>query len=493
MIAAADRRQDQGELACQVAVVGSGAGGAVVAHVLAQAGRDTVLIESGAHHDPATFDQREATMMPRLYHDGGQQMTADQAMVVLTGQGLGGSTVHNTGMCVPTPPAILDRFEREAGLPATRAELESTTAWVLDRLRARPMREEDTNRSNRLLRLGAERLGLATVAPLHNREICDGCGFCILGCAYNRKRHVVFAFLEDAVASGLRIVTERAVTRIDRRASRWVVSGPGLRVVAEKVVLAAGALRTPGLILSNRLADPSSVGRSLRLHPFAPVAGVFDEPVDAYRGIPQSTLVTGDARFLQGERGGWVLMAAPAHPATAAVFVPGVGFEVRERMRRFRHLASGGVLLHDEVPSRVGVRRDGRPSIRSWPSGPDEVDLRAGIAALCRVWLAAGAREVLVPFGRRPVVRNEDDIRRLAELAFRPYDVALTSVHPHASVPLGRESRAPVRPDGGLRGAPGVFVADASILPSSVGVPPQVTIMTWAACIAGHVLAEAVA
>src|SRR4029077_14641187 len=82
-------------LEADVCIVGSGAGGSAVARAAGRAARDVVLLEAGDHHDPATFDQTESTMMGRLYHDAGQQMTADQAMVVLTGMGLGGSTVHN--------------------------------------------------------------------------------------------------------------------------------------------------------------------------------------------------------------------------------------------------------------------------------------------------------------------------------------------------------------------------------------------------------------
>jgi choline dehydrogenase-like flavoprotein len=159
-------------------------------------------------------------------------------------------------------------------------------------------------------------------------------------------------------------------------------------------------------------------------------------------------------------------------------------------MRRWRNLAAAGVLLHDELPSRVKAGPGGRPRIFAWPRGEDAAALRRGIAELARIWFLAGARAVISPYTRLPVLQSEADLAKLDSARFRPYDVMLTSVHPHASVPMGRSDRHPVRPDGTLRGAPDVLVADGSVIPESIGVPPQVTIMSFATAIAEAALAE---
>jgi choline dehydrogenase-like flavoprotein len=477
-------------LEADVCIVGSGAGGSAAALALSRASRDVLLLEAGEHHDPASFDQRESTMMPRLYHEAGQQTTVDQSMVVLTGSALGGSTVHNTALCVPPPDALVDRFAAEGALPVPRRAFDGVVDRILRTLGARPMRREDVNLANRRLEEGALRLGLRVISPLHNRERCDGCGYCIIGCAYNRKRHAVFAFLEDAVRAGLRVATGAKVEALRRAPAGWIVSGAGFSVRARRVVLAAGALRTPVLLRRSGLGRAAAVGASLRLHPFAPVAALFDEPVDAHRGIPQSALVVGNGAFLEGRRGGYVFMASAAGPATTAAFVPGPAGRVRSAMQRYRHLAPAGVLLHDEVPSRVSAGRDGRPRIRAWPRGEDEREMRQGIERLAELWFAAGARAVISPYTRLPVLGSAAELGRLREARFRPYDVMLTSVHPHASVPIGASEDAPVRPDGSLRGVPDLFVADASVIPESIGVPPQVTIMAFATAIAERAIAE---
>jgi len=477
------------ELRCEVCVVGSGAGGSAAAATYAAGGRDTLLLEAGAHHPPSTFDQREDQMIPRLYADAGLRMTSDQSMMVMSGEGLGGSTVHTTGLAVPAPRAVLDRWGADGGLPVDPAAFDAAQQEVLRRMEARPVDDDEINTNNRLLMEGARSVGLSYMVARHNRRRCSGCGFCMIGCAYNRKRNALFSWLEEGVRSGLRMVVESPVERIVERADHALVRGAGFTVRAQEVVVAGSAIGTPVLLRRSGLG-PRRVGRNLRLHPFAPVAAVFDEPVSAWRGVPQSVLVTGGARFLEGGRGGWILMAAAAGPGATAAFVPGYGTEVADVMRRYGHLASAGVLLHDEEPGRVRGRRGGRPFIRSWPRSEDRRGLVDGVEALARLYLAAGAREVMLPFRSRPRAQTPAALEGLHELPFRPYDVSLNSVHPQASVPMGNHRSACVTPDGRLRGTRRVRVADGSLFPGSVGVPPQVAIMTFGMLVATAALSD---
>ncbi|MAG57664.1 MAG: hypothetical protein CMJ83_15345 [Planctomycetes bacterium] len=485
------RRGVHRELVARVCVVGAGAGGAVAAAELAQAGIDTVLLEGGSHHDPATFDGREDSMMSRLYADGGQQLTQDQSMAILSGRGLGGSTVHNTGLCVPPPEAVCADWEKRGALLDGARGLLSAAAEVMARMGAVLPRDDEVNRNNRILAEGAAALGLETVRPHHNRRDCCGCGGCIVGCATNAKRNVLFSHLEGAATAGLRIVTRARIARVRRAgAGAFEVTGPNLRVRAETVVLAASALQTPVLLLRSGLGPRRLIGRTLRLHPFAPVAAVFDEPVHAWRGVPQTVLVTAGARFLHGERGGFVLMPAPAGPGAVAAFVPGHGRVVTAAMQRLPRLAVAGVLLHDENRGRVRARRDGRPSVRAWPDAFDQEGLHEGIRMLGKLFFAAGARQLLLPFRQRTVVTRPEGLDDPTRYVFRPYETILSSVHPQGTAPMGITGAAPVTPEGEVRGARGLFVADGSLFPTSVGVPPQVTIMALATQVARGLVAR---
>ena len=475
------------ELSCEICVIGSGAGGSAAAATLAAAGSDVVLLEAGPHHVPSTFDQREATMMPRLFADAGLAATRDQSIPVMSGRGLGGSTVHNTGLAVPAPRAVLENWAARGGLPVSVDAFEAAQEEVLRRLGARVVDNDEINANNQVLAAGAKDRGLDFVVARHNRDRCSGCGYCMIGCAYNKKRNALFAWLEGGVTDGLRIVVDAPVDRIIDRADGAIVRGRDLEVRAKEVVVAASALRTPVLLRRSGFRS-RAIGGNLRLHPFAPVAALFDHRIAAWRGVPQSVLVTGGARFLQGGRGGWILMAGAAGPAATAAFVPGHGRDVAGLMARYGHLAFAGVLLHDEGHGSVRARKDGRPEIRSWPRGDDRAGLVEGIRALAELYFAAGAREVFLPFTRRPRVGSASELDGLERLPFRPYDVTLSSVHPQASVPMGAGRDAAVRPDGRLRGARRVRVADGSLFPGSVGVPPQVAIMTYGMLV-GQVMA----
>jgi choline dehydrogenase-like flavoprotein len=474
-------------LSAAVCVVGTGAGGGAAFAALAAAGVDVVAVEAGELLRTEQLTQRELEMLPLLYRDGGLRSTRDQAIGILQGTGAGGSTLHNTGLVVPPPPAILERWRRGHAFPWGEAEVEEAVAGVLAALGATPIPASEINANNALLRRGAEALGWRSRVALHNRVSCSACGYCMLGCAYNRKANAAFAFLAPGLRAGGRLLTGLSATRLRRRGSGWEMrcrsaAGGEVRIAAERVVVAGGALETPALLRRSGLGG-GGVGEGLRLHPAAVLLADFDEPVRAWRGLPQAVLVEEHATFLEGGRGGFLLLPTASNwPATVAVALPGSGAEHRRRMQRLPHLASAAVLLHDEGSGRVSATRAGRPRADYRLAGGDTAALGQGIGALARLWLAAGARRVFLPFSEAPAVTDADSLERvLARASLAPHRVALNSVHPQGSCRLS--AGGPVGPGGELRGAPGVYVADASLFPTSVGVPPQVTTMALGALV----------
>jgi len=470
----------------QVCVIGLGAGGCAAVAGLAEAGLDVVALEAGPHIRAGQYTQRELDMLALLYEDAGMRSTADDAVAILQGHGIGGSTLHNTGLVVPPPPAVLERWRQEAGFDsrAVSAHIDD----VLAALRAVRVSEDRINRNNKLIRAGATALGWRHSVALHNRLECSGCGYCMLGCAYNRKMNAAFAFLPAATAAGARIVPEASVSRIERKQNRYVVVlEDGRRLLSECIVLAAGAIRTPELLIRSGLGG-NRVGHGLRLHPAALVFGRFDERVEAWRGVPQAVLVEEHAAFLNGERGGFLLMPnAATQPAFIAAAMNTIGPEHLRRMQACDHFASLAVLLHDEEGGRVRVR-GGRRRIEYPLAGNNATELSRGIEAGARLLLAAGAKEVYLPF-LHATVTTEAELRRAIERhRVEPHRVALTSVHPQSSCAIHADvASGAVRPDGRLWRERGVFVADASLFPSSIGVPPQVTVMAAARVVARSV------
>ena len=484
-------------LRVQACVVGTGAGGAAALARLAARGVEAVGVELGGHPTATDFNQRELDMLAVLYRESGLRTTADKAIGILQGTGVGGSTLHNTGLVYPTPPGIIARWRDEHGFELTETELRGRMASAISALESRPIPLELINANNDVIRRGAAALGWRYRVADHNRRECSGCGYCMLGCAYNRKVNATFAFLPAAIAGGAQVLADCAALRIEGRAgARRVVCGlrdadgrpTGRRAVieAEVVLVAAGALDTPALLLRSGVGS-RRVGQGLRLHPAPVVTGIFPEPVVAWRGLPQSVIVEEFASFMENGRGGFLLIPSASNwPGMSAAVVPGLGSAHHGSMRDYACMGSAAVLLHDETEGRVTIGRSGRPVARYWPNDHDFAELRHGIEALARIHLAAGAERVLLPHSDGPEIRTPAQLRdAMQRMRPVPHRVSLNSVHPQGSCPLGDDpARSAVNPRGELWGEAGIFVCDTSIFPTSVGVPPQVTTMALGAYVA---------
>jgi choline dehydrogenase-like flavoprotein len=484
-----------------VCVIGTGAGGASVLARLARQGVDVIGVELGGHPVATDFTQREVEMLPLLYRDAGLRATADQAIGILQGKGLGGSTLHNTGLVYEPPQGVQQRWRVDHGFALDEAQMRNYVRDAFSSLKAVQIAEDAINPNNEVLRRGATLLGWQTRVALHNRAECCGCGYCMIGCAYNRKYNAALTTLPRATRAGARLLCDARVREIRGRYGRRVVvcelldgagkpTGFGAEIEAAIVVVAAGALDTPALLQRSQLGN-NSVGRNLRLHPAAVVSAEFPDRIDAWRGLPQSVIVEEFATFMSdGHRGFIIIPNAGTAPGLAATLAPGIGDTHMNYMERYPYVASAAVLVHDEGSGVVRSRRNGTPIARYRLARDDAEEMRRGIAALARIYFAAGARRVWFPAPGSEAITSADRVSAAVEaLSFEPHRVMLNSVHPQGSCAMGANPvRSATSPDGALWGARGVYVADASLFPTSVGVPPQVTVMALANAVADRVL-----
>jgi choline dehydrogenase-like flavoprotein len=233
------------------------------------------------------------------------------------------------------------------------------------------------------------------------------------------------------------------------------------------------------------LPDPErGVGRTLRLHPGGAVAGVFDEVVEGWWGIPQSVEVTEQLRFDDESRRAWIVTAF-AHPVGLASLLPGFGAAHMRLMRLYPRLAVFAAMLHDRSAGTVELQR-GRPLVKYALDAGDQRALLSGMAACAQLLFAAGARAVWVPFAEPLELRAPSEIARIEAHGYRPLDPLLTAVHPMGTLPLGRV----VDLRGRWRDVERLWVADGSLFPTSLGGPPQLTIYAAAYKIAHHLIEE---
>jgi choline dehydrogenase-like flavoprotein len=495
-----------GDLALDVdaVVIGTGAGGAVALRELARAGLNAVALEEGPWLDFRDFDQREDHMLPRLFQDMGGRSTEDMAIRVLQGRGVGGSTVHNTNLCKRTPDAILDLWARKYGVANASVTDMAPAFEAIERdLSVTEMNGALRNANNEVLREGCVALGWKGGPLKHNRVGCQQSGFCELGCAYDAKENALKVLLPQAVEAGARVYSDVEATGLlhDGRqvtGVKGVAGGPGgevrpVRVRARVVVLAASAVGSAALARRSGLPDPHlQLGRGLRLHPGAVVAGRFDRAVEGWHGIPQSYECTEHLSFEEGsDRRVWIVPAF-AHPVGAAASMTGFGAAHMASMRNYSNLSVLTAMVHDETSGEVLAGEDGRPILRYAISEADRAQLVRGLIACARLLLAAGAREVTIPAIPSRRVTRSAELDALDVSFVRPHTVPLTAVHPMGTLRLGEDPRTSVVSSTGehhqLRG---LFVADGSLFPTSLGGPPQISIYAFALHLAPHMIARA--
>lgn len=486
-------------------VVGTGAGGSVALRELARAGLKVVALEEGGHHTSKDFNQREDAMLPLLFQDGGGRATDDLAIRILQGRGVGGSTVHNTNLCKRTPDAILDLWSTKYKVARVRPD---DLAPAFERIEAdlsvSEIPEEWRNENNRVLARGAAALGWRGGALKHNRVGCVQSGFCELGCAYDAKQNALKVMVPQAEAAGATIYSDVEAVRVlhdGRRASgvRAIARDHAGRAVAELevrarvVVLAASAVGSAVLAHRSALPDPhEQIGRGLRIHPGGAVAGLFDHDVRGNVGIPQSYECTEHLSFEEGsDKRVWIVPAF-AHPIGTASMLPGFGAAHMSAMRAYGRLAVLTPMVHDETSGTVTADGDGRAVIRYAMTEADRAQLAKGIVACARILFAAGAREVTIPAIPPVRVTSAKDLDGLDTAFVRPHSVPITAVHPMGTLRMGDDPRtAVVDSTGEHHYVKGLFVADGSLFPTSLGGPPQISIYSFALHLAPHVIARA--
>jgi long-chain-alcohol oxidase len=498
------------ELACDVVVVGSGAGGGVAAAELARRGLDVLVLEKGGYAAERDFHHLEGDAYQQLYLYGLTLTTDDLACRIVAGSTLGGGTVVNYTTSFTPPPWVLAEWAEVSGTDAfVSGEVAASLDAVTERVGVTTGQSAPGVRDT-LMERGLERLGWH-VGPLpRNVRGCAqdaGCGWCGFGCRLGAKQSTLVTYLEEAEAAGARLVVGADARRVlvepsggGGRAGRATGvearAGGGHRLVvrARAVVAAAGAIETPALLLRSGLGG--QVGRRLHLHPGTAAVGVFEEPVRWWEGTLQARYST-ELRERLGPYAP-IFETVPVHPGTAAVALPWrSAAEHRALMEGSANLSLVGVLGRDRGAGRVRVGGDGNPVVRWRLGAADEARLAAGVAAAGRVLAAAGAAEVFSLQRRRPAFRPGDlgaqpawaEAARRA--GFGPGRATLFSYHQMGSCRIGTDPAASaVAPDHATHEVDGLYVADASLFPTASGVNPMLSVMALAHRAAGLLAAR---
>ena len=475
-----------GDLAvdCDVVVVGTGAGGAVVGRELAEAGLAVVFVEEGRYFDRSDFTGRPFAMQQKLYRRGGATFSVGNVPIPIPlGQTVGGTTTVNSGTCYRTPDRVLHAWERDLGLGELAPD---RMAPYFDRVEAvlgvEQARAELLGGNGRVIARGCDRLGFTRHGPLRrNAPACDGQGVCCFGCPTDAKRSTNVSYVPLALRAGAELFSGAKVTRILVEGGRAVgvvartADGHALTVRARAVVVACGTIMTPLLLAAQGLGGRSGqLGRNLSIHPAAGALAELAEPVLPWHGIPQGYAI----EELHDEG---ILYEGAAVPLEMTMSMTSlIGPELIRLAESFDRVSSFGFMIEDTSRGRVAEVM-GQPMIQYWLQERDVAHIKRGIDVLAQIYFAAGAHTVHAPIAGFEVLRSEADLARLRRATLRPWDLDLSAYHPLGTARMGADpATSVIRPDHQVHDTPRLYVVDGSAVPTPLGVNPQVTIMAMA-------------
>jgi choline dehydrogenase-like flavoprotein len=487
---------------CDVVIVGSGAGGSVMASILAESGQSVIVLEEGPYYTPAQYGSfRPTESMRRIWREAGL-LTAfglgQTPVIGLTaGRCVGGSSVLTGGVCFRVPSEVHARWDEELGLTDLAEKyFESAYLDIERKIQVAEVPENMRSRSTDKFVEGAARLGIPMHPLRRNTDGCVGNGRCNFGCPSKAKMSVDVSFLPSALAHGARVVSDALVSRVTIDGGRATGvegklldgpnGGPGtsFRVRARRVIVACGTLHTPILLMKSGLGKKAAaLGRNVTLHPAVRLSARFDEALDGWNGAMQSVY---SDHFASD---GITLVGVYSPVNVLAAGLPGLGPAHRRVVSETSHHGVFGALIHDEGGGSVRPGT-GREPILTYRMAPlDLLRLRRSIAILTEMAFAAGAREVYVPIFGQPPLRSMEEMRKL-EHAVDARRIECLAFHPLGSARMSNDvRRGVVKPDGETYEVRDLYVADGSILPTSIGVNSQLPVMAMATRI-GWQLAE---
>lgn len=481
-----------------VVIIGTGAGGGVAAEILAEAGRSVVMVEEGGFLTSKDFTLHEKDAYPLLYQESASRKTKDRAIGIYQGRTVGGSTTVNWTASFRTPPPTLEFWARQLGLRnLSEADLAPWFAKMEARLNISPW-ALPPNQNNMALKRGAEKLGIPAHVIPRNVKDCGNTGYCGMGCPLDAKQSMLVTTIPRAMELGATLVSRaRAIGIIDQGSrvdgvicqalspTGTALATAKITIKAKSVVLAAGAIGTPGILLRSGNLDPyNQVGRRTFLHPVSISAAVMPERVDAYTGAPQTIY---SDHFLHQDpidgKIGFKLEVPPLHPILIGTNLTSYGSKHRDMIRQFPYLQVVIALARDgfhpdSQGGRVELRSDGSPVLDYPITAPLWDAMRRAFLAMAEIQFAAGASKVYLLHEDSKLYSSFTDVKAaVPDLVMEPLRAHVVSAHVMGGCAMGPDEKTSViAEDGRHHQRDNLYVFDGSMFPTSIGANPQLSI-----------------
>ncbi len=487
------------KLEADVVIIGSGAGGAPAAYRLAKAGKKVVVVEEGGHFTKRDFNGDSYEMVKLMYRDAGSVMAlGNTGILVPLGRTLGGTTTINSGTMFRTPEEVLNEWEKEYGIRKINSLLLKPYFEEVEQItHTMEVPWELMGRNNQLFAIGAEKLGLHGFPLKRNMKECRGSGLCPFGCPEDAKQAMHLTYIPLSEQYGATYYTyahaEKIIIRNNkaRGVKGYFLKGKygveksayEFEIYAPVVILSAGAIYTPVILKKNGIGKASGmVGKNLRIHPAAKIMGWFNEDLQSWYGIPQAYCVDEFAREGIIFEGFWL------PPSMLSIALPAFGKDIKRMMLDYNHLAGFGIMVHDTSEGKVNLIGDA-PFISYKMNSDDLERFRKAIKIASEVYFAAGAKKIYPPIFSLEEISSPSKLNLVDTIKLKPDMLELSAFHPMGTARMGTNPKeAIVDEDLETYEVNNLFIIDASIFPTSLGVNPQESIMAFSSYAADNII-----
>ena len=483
----------------QVCIIGSGAGGAMVARKLAEHSVRVIVLEEGGVYNSKNYPKTPREVIMKMYRNLGMDATIGiPSIIVPTGKCLGGTTVINMGTCFRVPDWIYQKWQ-EMGIEGwSKAELDPYYDIVEKIMSVQPVKPEVMGGNGEIIAEGARKLGLHPKPIRRNvNDNCKGCDNCSYGCREDAKQAMHLNCIPYAVERGVKFYCDTKAEIILNDGERVIGVQGSIRdretgafrhhidIACDVVVLCAGALNTPVLLLKNKIANSSGqVGKNLKIHLCGRASGIFEQYIDGHHGVGQCLYIDDYAEEL-----GIMLEATFTGPASEFPGYPGFGAEFCQLVKEYRKTATVGVMVSDTSSGRVTVGIDGEPMMTYNMNQKDADTLKKAMLISARILFAAGAKKVLTTTSVFPIINSLAEVEKFQDIKVSPSHFLLMAFHPMGTCRMGADAKkSVVNLNLEAWDLKNLFIADASVFPTSLGVNPQETIWAFAYRCAEHIV-----
>jgi len=505
---------DRSILEADVVVIGSGAGGGFSAEILSQKGLKVILIEEGPYRNASHFNMLEREAYPDLYQEATARKTKDKAISMLQGRAVGGSTTVNWTSSFRTPKQTRDYWKTEFGLKGF--DDETMNPWfeaVEEKLSMKPW-AMPPNENNHILQRGMQKLGMRSAVIPRNVKGCANLGYCGMGCPLDAKQSMLVTTIPSALKNGASLISRARAEQFTFDGNKItglnilplstngkLYSKKSFTIKAKHYVLSAGAMGSPSLLMRSKAIDPSGLlGRRTFLHPVTVSSAFMPEAVNGFSGAPQS-IYSDEFLWRDGVRGemGYKFEVPPLHPLLVSTFVPGHGKEHRKMMQDFSKMHSIIALFRDGFnPESVGgiveLGEFGQPVLDYPLNDYFWRGARESLLKMAEIQFAAGAKQVMAMHSDAELYTSWHQAKEsIAQLSMEKLKLTLFSAHLMGGCSMGAdETNSVVDHFGRHHQIANLNIIDGSVLPTSLGVNPQLSIYAIAMKNATHLAQQLV-